>query len=1494
MANPFDKAVNPFGIATNPFDIKIDANPFDAGFIEKQEDDPYSSFGLDKVESISAAPGLMGRLKTSMKRKLAIFQKAGLEGLTLDNVTLNDLPLWSGADKDTFEKQATEVEPHTTVEKLEHDIIKFGYSLIPMYISGKLVGWGKAGLTKGQMVTRAAGVGGILGAAEKPGEEAIEKHGELGARERAALKSAGIWGGITAAGMGIQHILSQYSKKTMKASLDKAMKTIASVEPEIKAMDTTKAWKMLQEITPHERHVVMNIMRGKWGMKQEVWKSWVEKNISEPAYIKFIDVLERVMPEKIKKAFIYRHAQPEEYVKLAEKRLKNIHLWQEKANMAGKLVTEDISEAESKAILRAIKEPTQMEILRRGTPTFGISETLANYGFAEYKPGFFNIKTGAFIPSGKWHDPSKLPKEWKTLMDYEYANIEKVLASGQKSATVVAGYKNALTNTISSADDVYKSLSGKFKELYGRAFAARQIIDEGSQQLANLKSLPEKTRETILENLGSYAKRVYKAPDTRKGLFKFFTGKRGIREPKLFEKGKVARKMYEKPLQHELKNISQELNYIDDISQIEGIGPMTKERLRRNGYGSIQKISKADPYVLDEIISGKKVDIRTEPIFDRVKLPSGVRIKDVSKAPYTVEGKVGKVKPSDVKSVVIADGKQVGRGILSVDTKTNTGWLFNFKIDKKFQRKGIGTELLNDILRNAKAKFPKLTKLSGEVESEAGYNLFKRFGAKFYNPFTGKEIKSYTNKLKDFGVADFKDFNIKGKMKPTTAMPTFKLDIIHGKRMDIKVKTIKARKYPKGVEAVSEELNTLLFDYPELRKWEAAYVDTISNKVIWHGSVHNDLFTQETGKFISKPPGRIKKIIGKLANKTIEGFDDIPLKPGFYNINTKKFLSPEQMQKTLDTKHIVAAHAGAEDPDSWSIISQADALNRYKSKLTGRSNEIKNLIVKPKIKPDIPKEVRMKLGEIETAGYPVARSIQDMGYKVETAGMFEEVASNTLLSTDDVIMAKQSGWTLMPDTPNMGSLAGKYVHPVVADDVNNITKIISTADRVYQELLSAWKMGKTTLNPATHGRNILSNTMLLEMSGVPAHRIPDLVSASYDDMIKQTPLYKDLKKAGLGLGTFKSAEIESLSGVYSGKSTVSDMLEAAGRKVDKTFLGDMNRLYQAEEELFKIAKARHLIEQGFTVENALAEGEKWLFNYSKIPSFINKVKSNPLGAPFITFQYKAMPRILEALIKRPLTILKYPVLLNAVEHYSITKLGLTEQQVRTIKKDKPLTFILPWTDSNGNIRVYDMQYTVPYGELFERRKVAGGEIPTFGLMQNPMYATSYNLLAFNKDPYTGRNIVSEDATETKKAKQRMGYIAQQLLPPLTPGIGYSAKTIAKAAEGRTDRYGVKSDYWWEIIGAIGGLKTKPKDMSVESYKLLVRTDALWRDYDIKQAGLLKDQSLTSGERQKQFREVEQERIRGFNKLWEGIIPDKDDAINPFDTNPFDKEKNPFD
>jgi len=125
-----------------------------------------------------------------------------------------------------------------------------------------------------------------------------------------------------------------------------------------------------------------------------------------------------------------------------------------------------------------------------------------------------------------------------------------------------------------------------------------------------------------------------------------------------------------------------------------------------------------------------------------------------------------------------------------------------------------------------------------------------------------------------------------------------------------------------------------------------------------------------------------------------------------------------------------------------------------------------------------------------------------------------------------------------------------------------------------------------------------------------------------------------LKEGAIG-GEFVGTEVAAISKQYAtgtggNMSRWMNVLKAKGFSPAK--------FYQGEEQIAKMVKFTDMISKGANPQLAAKEAQKWLFNYSKIPGVIEFAKQL---SPFITFTYKALPRIGEAMAKNPLKVYKY-------------------------------------------------------------------------------------------------------------------------------------------------------------------------------------------------------------------------------------------------------------
>ncbi|MCH7872518.1 MAG: AarF/ABC1/UbiB kinase family protein [Planctomycetes bacterium] len=181
------------------------------------------------------------------------------------------------------------------------------------------------------------------------------------------------------------------------------------------------------------------------------------------------------------------------------------------------------------------------------------------------------------------------------------------------------------------------------------------------------------------------------------------------------------------------------------------------------------------------------------------------------------------------------------------------------------------------------------------------------------------------------------------------------------------------------------------------------------------------------------------------------------------------------------------------------------------------------------------------------------------------------------------------------------------------------------------------------LNPPTQIRNFVSNAILLDLSGVPLHRLPDLYTRALVDIINDGKYWKIAKKYGVAKTTFASNEMyrmrEDLLKLERGAHPVRWLRNAgiivANRASD---------VYGFSEAWGKTVKIIDEMKKGASEADAALEAHKTLFDYSLVPPSVQYLRNAPIGIPFLTFYYKALPRMLETAIVRPTKFLKYALI----------------------------------------------------------------------------------------------------------------------------------------------------------------------------------------------------------------------------------------------------------
>jgi hypothetical protein len=459
-------------------------------------------------------------------------------------------------------------------------------------------------------------------------------------------------------------------------------------------------------------------------------------------------------------------------------------------------------------------------------------------------------------------------------------------------------------------------------------------------------------------------------------------------------------------------------------------------------------------------------------------------------------------------------------------------------------------------------------------------------------------------------------------------------------------------------------------------------------------------------------------------------------------------------------------------------------------------------------------EGRMKLqemGAIRDPGYSAPRAILDVGSDVATSRFSSRVAADPTLASVNPV----EGWVQVGSNKKYGDLAGKYVHPDVYEHVKQLAPWFgdSKIGKLYDQMMGMWKKGKTVFNPATHARNMTTQAWFFEGATGRSWLDPrewNWFKSGVGDFVKGDELYKALDQRGL-FRTPSSAAAEHRNEL---KATML-AIEGGGDTVLEKVLSAPGRLYRAEDDLNRYLLAKHAMGEGQTLEEAVKFAKKHGIDYSAAGPVINFLSRTAI--PFIKYPYKAVPLIAEYLVKRPLTMGKYPALLYAVDQYAKRKAGWTESDGEKADAIFDKTWManrrkvmLPYKDDDGRTQYLDLSFFLPSEEAV-------------GLTGNPLFSLTAELAA-NKDLFNNRPIWSKgDEVTGRKWFKVSDHIFKKLAPPVAPGPGafipyesamtptggHSIDKLANAMRGRPDYLGRKRSVAKVLADIAMGLRIQP-------------------------------------------------------------------------------------
>jgi hypothetical protein len=556
--------------------------------------------------------------------------------------------------------------------------------------------------------------------------------------------------------------------------------------------------------------------------------------------------------------------------------------------------------------------------------------------------------------------------------------------------------------------------------------------------------------------------------------------------------------------------------------------------------------------------------------------------------------------------------------------------------------------------------------------------------------------------------------------------------------------------------------------------------------------------------------------------------------------DTLMYLGKQAVDSGLLNEDVYFQNVGKYMPRLYTTKEYQGLLQKYNEPIPNRLD-----LQRFQKRKDIPKEIREQMGEILTPGYPVAKGIIQLTHDISLARMFKGMSENPEWILPKDVAQVPEGWVQL-NSRKLGVLDQSYAHPEVARELNAVIQSRSEMAKMGGKAYGAWKYGKVIASPKTHMRNMMSNSIMAHLGGLPMYEQPYYLARAIKEMRAQGPAYMAVRQnsnifrtgwAQNELRALYDASV-SLEGLPEGSlfQTVPILRDAIvkGKKAG----AKMAEIYQKEEQVFKMAKVLKNLEQGMDIRSACADANKWLFDYSKVTRFQEKYRNSPLGAPFATFTIKALPRVFEAGVKTPWRFALPAAMIYGLEEWAQDFVGDTDEQKKAKGELRPdymkgSTLGLfpnfprvPVVDDYGREYYLDLTYILPWGDIAQSGK--WGMLP--GSVRPLSHPATNELVSqiFNYDQFWQKPIVDESDTAgmnklgqyRPEITERFKHAGQTFLPTPVMDAAKLKATISEEPDYRGREKGLGT-----ALADIGmGLKMTPVDYQDQMRRFAAKND----------------------------------------------------------------------
>ena len=426
---------------------------------------------------------------------------------------------------------------------------------------------------------------------------------------------------------------------------------------------------------------------------------------------------------------------------------------------------------------------------------------------------------------------------------------------------------------------------------------------------------------------------------------------------------------------------------------------------------------------------------------------------------------------------------------------------------------------------------------------------------------------------------------------------------------------------------------------------------------------------------------------------------------------------------------------------------------------------------------------------------------------IESAKTMEKTADAIQREVDKVagkkLVVNTKEYKMVPNNPRYGAMRGLYVRKEIVNDVMG-TDSLYTNNEVLNSLLSfgykgtkVFKYTKVPMNIPTQARNIISNVVLMDVSGTNFLKIPGLIGRAISDIVSDGKYAQLARKYGIESTTFSSEELVKMDAQLNKLKSEDDGWSGMWAK-SKIFFNDyvdvFGRTYQKTEIMFKVAKMIDLMEnKGKSEAEAARLANEALLDYSNVSQGVRVIRSLPIGSPFITFNLKAGAQMIRNIRNHPIAVAKYVALPYVVSQMLLENNDdIEEDDIPALKKlmadymEKNATsMILPWKDEEGRLRVFDMGYFLPWGahlnmmkNLYQGEFGEAARVPGFF----GGWLGAVTGMQTNVDPFTKQEITNDADPPFQQFQDMSAFLLSYMLPPMIMPRNKSGDVIGNGGQ----------------------------------------------------------------------------------------------------------------